>query len=203
VTGPGRLALRCRTGRMASVWLWYGLRMACVWLARRRQVGLVRRSNAPAGDGVLAAATIALALSATSAGAADAFSLDRVRAHLFYERSGTLSDDVVGNGGLFNTVIGEGWASEPASDVLVVVELTGPAGEGVTETPLVIEVEANRDGWQTVARRSFDFLYTVPGQSPRVARAVWVQDTTCSPLRIRVSHGTDRMSAEVPFNCGE
>lgn len=136
--------------------------------------------------------------------AADGFDITKIRAHLFYERTGTLSDDVLVTKPTFwNTVIGEGDVAEPASNVLVVVELKGAGGDASTETPLVIEVLADHDGWKRVARKSFNFLYTVPGRSPTIAHAVWAENVTCSPLRIIATHGPDKMQAEVPFRCGE
>ena len=150
--------------------------------------------------GVLAAWLIALA---GAAQAADGFSIENLRAHLFYERSGTLSENVLVSKPVFwNTVIGEGEVKEPASNVLIVVELVGPE-DASSETPVTIEVFSDRDGWQQIARKSFDFVYTVPGNRPTVARALWVEDATCSPMRIIAKHGTDEMKAEIPFACGE
>lgn len=136
--------------------------------------------------------------------AADGFEIAKVRVHLFYERSGTLSEDVAGTvEPFFNTVIGEGAALEPASNVLVVVEMTAPAGAS-TETPLVIDVSAGGDSPAPLVSRSHDFLYTGYGDGETsVARAVWVENATCAPLRVEVTHGADRETVEVPFLCGE
>lgn len=134
--------------------------------------------------------------------AADGFAISAVRAHLFYERSGQLSEDIAAIGGeLYNTVIGEGAAAEPASNLLVVVEMTAAPGSS-TEVPLVIEVSALRDDPVSLVRRSYDFLYTDHGDA-RVARAVWVENATCEPLRVVATHGEERQTVDIPFLCGE
>ena len=125
-----------------------------------------------------------------------------IRAHLFYEYSGTLSEDILASKPvLWNTVIGEGEAAEPASDVLVVVEMRGPY-EGSTETPLIVEATAGQRGVILRTRRRFDHLYTEFGER-RIARALWLRDMTCEQVTIVATHGRDRREAVIPFHCGE
>jgi len=62
----------------------------------------------------------------------DGIRLGALRAHLYYERSGFLSDDLIARDPPFvgwNTVIGAGDALEPADNILVVVVLDNPGGE--------------------------------------------------------------------------
>lgn len=134
--------------------------------------------------------------------AEDGFEITAIRAHLFYEYSGTLSPDILSSQPvLWNTVIGEGDAAEPASDVLVVVEMRGPY-DGSTEIPLVVEATSEREGVVMRTRRSFGHLFTEFGER-RIARAIWIQDQTCEQVRIVATHGRDRREAVIPFYCGE
>src|SRR3712207_7607316 len=57
--------------------------------------------------------------------------VDEIRAQLFYERSGRLSQNIAPPAKFEsrNTVIGEGHAEGPAGDILVSVLLSGPAGK--------------------------------------------------------------------------
>src|SRR5207244_3689588 len=76
--------------------------------------------------------TLGLACLAWAAGpGASAIRITGVQAKLFYDDSGTLSDDVLNNPDavLWNVPIGAGSAKGPTSSLVVLVELSGPKGQ--------------------------------------------------------------------------
>ena len=147
------------------------------------------------------ALAVLAALLAIPAAAAAEPAIGKIEAHLFYEASGRLSDDIAppAEVSLFNTVIGEGGAEEPASDVLVAVTVTGEAGAFV-ETPLTIKVVAADDGTVLAERKIEGLLLSAQGS---VTRAVFVPDSTCRAFRIEAAIGKAKAAADIPFVCGE
>lgn len=151
---------------------------------------------------------LALALSSPAcAGSAQAqgskaVKIDQIRAHLFYERSGRLSKNIAppASFGGFNTMIGEGDAEEPAQDVLIVVELSGPKDE-LVQRPLTITV-SHPGGKRPPSKREFkDGLLF--GESGKVAKAMYAENATCSPMRVAASMGASTKQIAIDFKCGE
>lgn len=147
------------------------------------------------------ALAVLAALLAIPAAAAAEPAIGKIEARLFYEASGRLSDNIAPPAeiALFNTVIGEGGAEEPAGDVLVAVTVAGEAGSFV-ETPLTIRVVAIDDGSVLAERKIEGLLLSAQGS---VTRAVFVPDSTCRAFRIEAAIGESKASAEIPFVCGE
>lgn len=146
----------------------------------------------------LAAVVLAAAFATPAMAAGPA--VEKIEARLFYQHSATLSDNVAAaaNVALWNTVIGEGGAAEPADDVLIVVTVKADPSTYV-EAPLVIVV-TGQDG-RAVASRKIDGLLV--GAEGRVARAIYLQDTTCEAITVDAMIGNSKIRETVPFACGE
>lgn len=138
-------------------------------------------------------------LAASPALAADPV-IERIEARLFYQHTAALSDNVAAESGvtLWNTVIGEGGAAEPATDTLIVVTVAADPGSYVDE-PLSIEVKGH-DGGALLTRHLEGLLV---GQSGKVSLAVYVEDSTCNALTVTATIGGSRKTTTVPFACGE
>lgn len=145
-------------------------------------------------------AFIAFAILAAAPAFAAAPRIDKIEAKLFYQNSATLSDNVAMGSGvnLWNTVIGEGDAQEPANDVLIIVTIAADPSS-YDDTPLSIEVKGD-DGKVVATRRLKGLLV---GDTGKVSRAVYLEDSTCNALSVKASIGKSTMTLEVPFACGE
>ncbi|HEX8512113.1 MAG TPA: hypothetical protein VF688_03305 [Allosphingosinicella sp.] len=122
------------------------------------------------------------------------------RMQLFYESSGRLSKDIsppVEFTG-WNTIIGEGSAEEGANDLLVSVEVRGPAGEFI-EQPLTLVARA---GGKVLAQRRFEGLLTnVEG---RTWKALWLNDVGCAgTIEVTATIGRSTRKSEISLDCGE
>lgn len=127
--------------------------------------------------------------------------LGDIRAHLFYESTARLSADISPPRGFsaWNTIIGGGEAEEPASDLLIVVELRAE-GEHFENSPLRI-VARNRSG-RVLGERRFDSLYT--SAAGRAYRALWLRDATCAgEIDIVATLGRQTRTERLTFHCGE
>ena len=136
--------------------------------------------------------------------AAHAQQVGQIRAHLVYEETGRLSEDLVARPDFaaWNTIIGSGEAEEPANDVLVLVEVVSASGgEDNIATPL--EIVARGEDGRVLGRRRFrDSLFTTePG---RVWKPLWLPDSTCEGrMTITATLGRSTRTAELNLGCGE
>lgn len=147
-------------------------------------------------------AALLLALAIQAAPTADPPArLGDIRAHLFYEATGRLSPDVSPPREFvaWNTVIGGGEAEEPASDLLIVVELRAD-GEHFENRPLRILARGERG--RLLGERRFDSFYT--SASGRAYRTLWLRDATCAgAIEIVATLGRETKNEQLTLNCGE
>ena len=159
-----------------------------------------------------AAPVVALALAAP----AQAAEIGRIRVHLVYEGTGRLSPDIgtEPNLGFWNTVIGGGEAEEPASDVLILVEVVGESGvdmgvwPGQANSPPYgidgpLEISARGEDGRVLGRRRFrESILT--GDDGSGWKALWLPDATCAGrIQIEARIGDSMRRAEIALNCGE
>lgn len=154
---------------------------------------------------------LALALSLLSAAPQDSVAreaddptglfIGKISARLWYEGTGRLSDDVLTDGfTLWNTIIGEGGAEEPASDVLVAVKVSSQDGERFVTIPLVVEL-VGEDGAVIQSQTTEALLTSRQGDS---VQAFLFKDATClGEVQIRATLGAEVLSEPVVFACGE
>ncbi|BCW89798.1 hypothetical protein sos41_29650 [Alphaproteobacteria bacterium SO-S41] len=145
----------------------------------------------------LRAVTLFALLGAATASAADPV-IEKIEAKLFLADSGTLSGDVASGSGvaLWNmTIGGEG---ERADDVLIVVTVKADAGEFI-KVPFEIEIKG-ADGKVVASRKTENILI---GASGLMSQGVYLQDATCTALKVTATVGKSTKATEVPFACGE
>ena len=131
----------------------------------------------------------------------DPIRLDQIRVQLLLERTGELSPNVAppATTTLWNTVIGEGDAGQPATDALVWVSLRSATAEANAPRPLSVTVRGR--GGRILARRVFEAVLITGG---RAARAVLVPEAGCAgPVAIEAAYGAQRLTSRVNFACGE
>ena len=160
-------------------------------------------SNHTVLRGLIATAAVLAVLvgSAATAQAPAPIKLERIRVQLIYETTGTLSPDITppADFSLWNTIIGEGSAAEPASDILVGVELSTTDEQANATVPLKVVVRG--EGGKVLATRTFDGVFMDKG---RVVRSLLVPNATCAgPVVIEASFGAQKLRTPMDFACGE
>jgi hypothetical protein len=144
-------------------------------------------------------ATFLAALLAASP--APAPGIGKIRMQLFYEDSGRLSPDIAPPADFtgWNTVIGEGSAEEAANDLLVLVEVIGPAGENIVQ-PLSV-VARGAKGKVLGQRRHANLLASGGG---RTWKALWLADVGCAGhIEVTATLGRSTRKAAIDLDCGE
>lgn len=137
--------------------------------------------------------------------AAQTVTVEDIRVHLFYERSGKLSEDLTKRQDLtlLNTTIGGGDVEEPADSFLVAAVLHGkPKGfDGATDLTVTVTTDGKRK--TKLAERTFSggILFGPEGQ---VVKAMMVHNRVCVPLVItaKLKSGSSK-TFNLPFRCGE
>jgi hypothetical protein len=148
----------------------------------------------------LVAATLACATPAV----AQDVRLGDVRAHLYLERSGKLSDDLLAqkNAKLADLPRGEGVFGEPANTLILNVTLLGaPNTQPKHATALVNITTTNRTGQRrTETRPLMGFVF---GEDGKLNRPIVLENVTCSKVEIEVKSRGAAKRAELPFTCTE
>jgi hypothetical protein len=150
----------------------------------------------------LATTTLALTTSASAQVA-----VDDIKIQLFLERSGTLSENIVGSKKTYaNTPLGEGDAGEPADAVVVTLIFSG-AKNAVSSDKIARDVasitvtQAAKTGPKILLRRAYGgFRF---GESGKIHKAFTLDNATCAPLEVDVKVGKTRKNVKVPFSCKE
>lgn len=129
--------------------------------------------------------------------------IEAIHARLYYEGSRSFSDDLTPRMALWNTIIGEGDASEPSNSTLVTVEVSGrhlPIG-GIS----VVITARGADNRLVAQREESVFIYN---ERTRFHAPLWIYDTGCEEITISarlVGDGVDPSvkTQTIPFHCGE
>lgn len=136
-----------------------------------------------------------------AAAPAAAAEIGQIRAHLLYERTGTLSENIAppSKFSAWNTIIGEGDAKEPANDLLIMVEVKGSGGEENIATSL--KIVARGEGGKLLGQRSHKDLLATDG---RFWKALLLHDVGCAgTIEIVASIGRSSKYSKVELACGE
>ena len=154
-------------------------------------------------------AALAPGLLAIPAGAAEPpkkppVRIAEIEARLFYDTTGTLSDDLLARKEPFsgwNTVIGEGPAGGAATDLLVDVKIAGSGSdEQSIDDPL--EIWVTDKAGKTLARRVVANLL-VPYRGA-LHNAVWLRDVGCAgKLTMHARFRKQVKTATLALDCGE
>ncbi len=145
----------------------------------------------------LSAATIA----APAKPSIPATTIDRITAQLYYNYSGTLSENVAppSKAILWNSIIAEGDAIEPADDMLVTVFLNSKAGLG-NFSPLKI-VAKNAKG-KILGQRIAE--PTLTNKDGNAAAGLMLYDVGCAgKMTITATMGKLSKSTVLNLDCGE
>jgi hypothetical protein len=128
--------------------------------------------------------------------------IEDIRVQLFYERSGTFSEDLtkLKKISLWNTIIGEGDAKEPANSFLVSVVIQGKPESLVKRESVAVTV-FDKAKKSMVMQRRFDGLLF--GKDGRLVKPVFVENRTCAPLEITARSKSGVKTVTLPFACGE
>jgi hypothetical protein len=138
------------------------------------------------------------------------YRLSAIRAKLFYEQSGTFSEDILASSGfaLWNVVIGEGDAREPSSSTLVLIEVSGKPGAYQPSQKVEVvatRVHKGRKGKSDVTRRLF--TTGILGKDGRWVAPLWLYDTGTEPIVLKARILGPKPSAwvtrKIPFASGE
>lgn len=133
----------------------------------------------------------------------DGVSIGGLRAHLFYERSGVLSEDLISRDPQFsgwNTVIGEGDAKEPAENLLVIARIDNQGAEAFLDEKLTLRV--NDDKGAKIRERVFSGLLLA--EHGAVHLPMWIDDAGClGQITITVTFRKQKVSAPLQLMCGE
>jgi hypothetical protein len=130
--------------------------------------------------------------------------LGELRAHVYLERSGKLSDDLLAlkNPKLSDLPRGEGVFGEPANTVVLNVALIGAKNtQPKHATALVNVTTTNRTGQRKTETRPL--LGLVFGEDGVLNRPVMLDNVTCSKVEIEVKTRTAAKKAVLDFTCTE
>jgi len=125
-------------------------------------------------------------------------------ANLFYQRSGTLSENIMDNPKvtLWNTVIGEGWANEPSTHVLLKIGIKNTSNTVLQKVKIETRVT---EGTNLKFHKSFVNKLVQPGETQFTP--VLLSNVGCRPLQIKIKSLVNnqfvRLSKTIPFRCGE
>lgn len=125
-----------------------------------------------------------------------------VKAYLFLERAGRLSEDVVGAPTFENLPTGGGPNHETATGILVDLTFSGDRNSAPKYAAATVDiVQSGRAGQQIVTHKAFaNFIFGPDGVEHK---ALFLEGATCTPLAIDVRAGKSEKSAKLDFHCKE
>ncbi|MGL4638048.1 MAG: hypothetical protein ACRCWF_18865 [Beijerinckiaceae bacterium] len=146
-------------------------------------------------------AAISFALLATPA-LSQEIRLGDIRAHVYLEASGKLSDDLltIKNASLNNLPRGEGAFGEPANTVIFNVGLLGAKNSQPKFASALVNITTtNRTGQKkTETRPLMGFVF---GEDGKVNRPIVLDNITCSKVEIEVKARGASKRASLDFSC--
>jgi hypothetical protein len=137
-------------------------------------------------------------------GAAEAAELKivDVRAFVFLEHAGKLSDDLVGGDALVDAPKGGAPGGETATGVLVDFVFEGDKNASPKYATATVDLtQTGHAGQQVVTHKAFThFIFGADGVEHK---AVFLENATCAPLAISVHAGKTEKSVKLDFSCAE
>ena len=142
---------------------------------------------------------LAFALSLGAARAADVRIID-VKAFLFWEHSGKLSDDIVNLPPFQNLARGEGPNHEAATAVLFDLTFSGEKNATPKYATATVDItQSQLAGRSIVTHKAFSNF--VLGADGLQHKALLVENATCSPLALNVHTNKSEKSVQLDFAC--
>ena len=147
---------------------------------------------------IWAAAGIGLA---GSAGAAELKIVD-VKAYVYLERAGKLSDDIVGGPALIDAPKGGAPGGDTATGVMIDFTFEGDRNFAPKYATATVDLtQTNHTGQQLVTHKAFTgFRF---GDDEVEHKAIFLENATCSPLTIVVRAGKTEKQTQLDFSCTE
>ncbi len=155
---------------------------------------------------MLRTAFLVLALCFATPSLAQSVSVDEIRAQLFLEGSGKLSDNIVGSKRPFVNAPGGGTVGEPANAMLVTILFKGApntrsSDKLARDLGAVKVTQTTKKGQKILVNRAYgNFAFGADGST---FRALLIEDSTCDPLEIEVKVGKSRKAAQLDFKCDD
>jgi hypothetical protein len=128
-----------------------------------------------------------------------------IRAQLFYDASGTLSEDLLSQKdlALWNTMIGEGSAGAASTSTFVTIEISGRnLPVGATK----VEIMATGNKGRLIQKKLIGV--DIYDERTKFFAPFWLYDTACEPITISarlIGRGAPAtvVKKKIPFACGE
>jgi hypothetical protein len=127
------------------------------------------------------------------------------RAQLFYDATGTFSQDILSQKdlALWNTIIGEGSAGAASTSTFVTVEISG---RNVPVGATKVEITATGNKNRLIQKRLI--AVDIYDERTKFVAPFWLHDTGCEPIKIAarlIGAGAPRsvITKTIPFACGE
>ena len=123
-----------------------------------------------------------------------------VKAYLFLERAGRLSDDILGAQALVNAPKGGAPGGDTATAVLIDFTFEGDRNAAPKYATATVDLTQTKgDGARVVTHKAFTgFVFGADGVEHK---ALFLEGATCTPLAIEVHAGHTSKSAHVDFQC--
>ena len=141
-------------------------------------------------------------LATVSVGAETSVKVTEIEVRLFQSHTGTLSEPIPEGATLWNTVIGEGGAREPATSTLVKVKVAGAPSSYNKSAAVELTIKTTGTSTKTTKTRK---ALGVFGPDGIQFVAFWLPNTGCEAvvLSARATGSSARLIHTVPFKCGE
>ncbi len=148
----------------------------------------------------IAAGVAALALS-SAAGAAELKIVD-VKAYVFLEGAGQLSQDIVGAPALVDAPKGGAPGGDTATGVMIDFTFSGDKNFAPKYATATVDLtQTSHTGQQLVTHKAFTgFRF---GEDGVEHKAIYLENATCAPVSIVVRAGKSEKQSEINFSCTE
>ncbi len=142
-----------------------------------------------------------LLLSAAGAGAAELKIID-VKAYVFLEHEGKLSDNLVGAPALVDAPRGGAPDSDTATGLLLDFTFQGDKNFSPKYATATVDmIETGHAGHEVVTHKAFtNFIFGADGVEHK---AVFLEIATCAPLAVKVHTGRTEKQIKLDFSCTE
>jgi hypothetical protein len=155
-----------------------------------------------AGGFLRAVATAAALAAAGGAAVAAELKITDVKAYVFLERAGKLSDNIAAGPGLVDAPKGGAPGGDTATGVMIDFTFEGDRNFAPKYATATIDLtQTNRAGQQLVIHKAFTgFRF---GDDGVEHKAIYLENATCSPLTIVVHAGKSEKQTQLDFSCTE
>lgn len=150
----------------------------------------------------LRVALAATLLSAAAGAQAAELKITDVKAYVFLEHAGKLSDDLVGGPGLVNAPRGGAQNGDNATGLLLDFTFEGDKNFSPKYATAIVDLtQTSRAGQPVVTHKAFTgFAFGADGIEHK---AVFLENATCAPLAIDVHAGRSQKQLKLDFACTE